>query len=99
MLSHIPERRGIIQTGKDLLHCGPFIAICLPALFDDRPQLAVETEEPCPLRFRWSFPIDDGIGNHIANFNFVEWVDPTQNLEHPGLTVKKNGMAIRVRTS
>ena len=43
-LSHVPERRSVVQARKNVPHAGSRIAILKPTQLNDAPQFVVESE-------------------------------------------------------
>ena len=79
-LPHVPERRNIIQTGKDILHFRSLGTVFQPALFDERPQLVIEPKALRPLRFSRPHPLNDCIYDLSFAGLIVIWVVSEQNL-------------------
>ena len=81
-LSHIPERRSVVQAGNDILHAGPRVAILQPTQLDNPPQLVAEPEAHRSLRFLWSNPLHDRIDDQNVRRNLEEGVVSAQNLQY-----------------
>ena len=50
-LSHVPERRGVVQAGEDIFYAGSCVAVLQPAQLDRPPQVIVQSKPPRLLRF------------------------------------------------
>ena len=50
-LSHVPERRGVVQAGKNIPYAGSCVAVLEPTQFNGPPQFITESELFSPLRF------------------------------------------------
>jgi len=60
-LPRMPERRSVVQAGKNIFHPGPCVSILQPAQLDSPPQFVAESQSFRPLRFLRSDPFHDRI--------------------------------------
>ena len=55
--SHMPQRRSVIQAGKNIFYPRPYVAVFEPTQLNGLPQLVAESKIFCPLRFPRSDPL------------------------------------------
>ena len=79
-LSHVPERRSIIQTENNVLYAWAISPVFPPALFDEHPQLVIEPKARRLFRFGRPVPLEDRIYNQMIVLEFVVRVLPAQHL-------------------
>ena len=77
---HVPESHGVLQTGKDILHARPCIAVLQPAQLNHRPQFIAEPKPFRLLRFPRPNSFHDRIGGHNIRRELKVGVVPAQNL-------------------
>jgi len=54
-----PQRRGVPQVGKNIVYCGPFVAVLQPAQLNGPPQVVTEPKACCLLWFLRSDPLNN----------------------------------------
>ena len=87
-LSHVPERRSVVQAGKDILYPGPCIAVLRPAQLNGLPQLVIEPKPSCLLRFLWSNPFCDCVDDENIRRDLEIGVVSTQDLGRCGSAIR-----------
>ena len=71
---HTPQRRSVIQAGKNILYPGPCVAVLQPAQLNGPPQFVTESKMSCPLRFPRSDPLHNLVDGEDIRLELKEGV-------------------------
>jgi len=86
-LSHMPQRRRIIQVGKNIFYSGPCVTVFQPAQLNRPPQFIAESKTFCPLRFPRPDPLHNFVDCEDIRLELNVGVVSAQYLDYPRLTV------------